>query len=260
MKTVMYVDCTRGIASDMFVAALLDCFEDKEAVLRELQLNICNNMSLTVDFAKSYDRTGLLFTAKDNTYKSVNGINAHCVHSHSDLTDVHSFIDGTTFSQNVKNAAKGVYDIIAKAEAEAHGAAVDSVHFHEVGQKRAVACIVCACALVDKLNADRVVFSGINAGYGKVICAHGEVDVPAPATAVILKSGIPHFYIDAVGRELCTPTGAALAKYFASSFVAQTGLSEFADMLPTAAVARGVGLGRRDIGIANGVTVTLTGE
>lgn len=43
----------------MFVAALLDCFEDKETILRELQLNICNNMSLTVECAKSYDRMGL---------------------------------------------------------------------------------------------------------------------------------------------------------------------------------------------------------
>ena len=258
MKRIMYVDCTRGIASDMFLAALLGCFESKDEILQELQVNINNNMVLTVDYANSYDRTGLLFAAKDREYSQ--HMHENCTHhSHSDLKDVHSFIDATGFSASIKGAARGVYDIIAAAEAQAHGVTVDTVHFHEVGQKRAIACIVCACALLDRLKPDGIIFSGINAGYGKVICAHGEMDVPTPATKAIL-SDIPHFYIDRLKGELCTPTGAALAKYFAKSFIPQSDINSFQVHLPERVIASGIGLGRRDIGIANGIVITIVGE
>ena len=192
MKRTLLIDCTRGLASDMLVASLLDCCDDKHEVLHELQLKIRNNMVLCADCAKSYEREGLSFMLVD--YAFVHGGHHSSSHHHSSLSDVHEFIDGTGFSRFVKDNAKRVYDIIAAAEATVHGATVDTVHFHEVGQKRAIACIVCACALFKKLSADEILFSHINTGYGSVMCAHGEVSVPAPATAVILE-GIPNFYL-----------------------------------------------------------------
>ena len=278
MKSTMYVDCTRGLASDMFVASLLDCCENKEQVLHELQLKIHNDMTLSADCAKSYERSGLIFKAVSNEYLNAVHNENHSHHDqlhdddqfneeehlhshehshcHSTLKDVHEFIDGTEFSEQVKSSAKGVYDILAKAEAEVHGAEVDTVHFHEVGQKRAVACIVCACALIEKLSPDEIVFSGINTGFGKVYCAHGEVDIPAPATKVILKD-IPHFFVDTLGGELCTPTGTALAAFFADSFIPETKLDGFEKAVPDEKARVGIGLGLKDIGIANGIKITL---
>lgn len=48
------------------------------------------------------------------------------------------------------------------------------------------------------------------------MCAHGKLPVPAPATALIFE-GVP-YYSDGLKGELCTPTGAALIKYFADDF------------------------------------------
>ena len=58
--------------------------------------------------------------------------------------------------------------------------------------------------------------SPVNVGYGHVKCAHGIVPVPAPATELILR-GVP-MYSGRVESELCTPTGAALLKYFVSEY------------------------------------------
>jgi uncharacterized protein (DUF111 family) len=53
-------------------------------------------------------------------------------------------------------------------------------------------------------------------GSGTVKCAHGILPVPAPATARIVED-LPTYSDDVLG-ELCTPTGAALVKYFADAF------------------------------------------
>lgn len=252
MKKSLFIDCSLGLASDMLVAALLDISDDKDEILHELQVKICNNMTLSADYANSYERQGLVFKAMSDDFICGHGHSEHC---HSSLLDVLNFIDGTQFSVSVKDSAKAVYDVIATAEAKVHGATKDTVHFHEVGQKRAIACIVCACALFEKLAADEIVFSHINTGYGTVQCAHGEVSVPAPATAVILE-GIPHFYNgDIAPCELCTPSGVALVKHFASSFIESKDMQK--RLSDSDILASGVGLGRRDIGVANGIICYL---
>ena len=58
--------------------------------------------------------------------------------------------------------------------------------------------------------------SSIHVGCGTVKCAHGILPVPAPATAELLK-GIP-VYGGEIKGELCTPTGAALLKYWVKEF------------------------------------------
>lgn len=252
MKKSLFIDCSLGLASDMLVAALLDISDDKDEILHELQVKICNNMTLSADYANSYERQGLIFKAMSDDFICGHGHGGHC---HSSLSNVLNFIDGTQFSASVKDSAKAVYDVIAAAEAKVHGATKDTVHFHEVGQKRAIACIVCACALFEKLAADEIVFSHINTGYGTVQCAHGEVSVPAPATAVILE-GIPHFYNgDIAPCELCTPSGVALVKHFASSFIESKDMQK--RLSDSDILASGVGLGRRDIGVANGIICYL---
>jgi uncharacterized protein (TIGR00299 family) protein len=112
----------------------------------------------------------------------------------------------------------------------------------------AVADIVGVCMLMEELAPDVILSSPINVGKGHVRCAHGTLPVPAPATAHILQ-GIP-IYSDDTEGELCTPTGAALLKYF---------VSEFGNM-PVMRVSRiGYGMGKKDFKAANCVRV-LFGE
>ena len=83
-------------------------------------------------------------------------------------------------------------------------------------------------------------------GSGKVKCAHGILPVPAPATAHILKD-VP-IYSGAVKGELCTPTGAALLKYF---------VNEFGPMPVMRTQAIGYGMGTKDFETANCVRIML---
>jgi len=161
-------------------------------------------------------------------------------HHHATRGETLSVINGLNVSEGVKRNAARVYALLADAEAEAHGKPVDQVHFHEVGNMDAVADIVGVCRLMEKLAPDRVVVSPVRVGSGFVRCAHGILPVPAPATANLLK-GIPVYAGDIKG-EMCTPTGAALLKYFAAEF----------GPMPLMAVEKiGVGMGKKDFGAAN---------
>ena len=57
----------------------------------------------------------------------------------------------------------------------------------------------------------------VQTGEGTVVCAHGELPIPAPATKAILDQGIPTSAEFGEG-ELCTPTSAAVIKHFVERF------------------------------------------
>ena len=139
-----------------------------------------------------------------------------------------------------------VYELIAEAESHAHNRPISDIHFHEVGTMDAIADIAAVCLLINRISPDRVVVSPIHVGSGQVRCAHGILPVPAPATAFILKD-VP-MYGGSVKGELCTPTGAALLKYFADSF---------GDMPVMNTEKIGYGMGKKDFEEANCVRVFL---
>jgi hypothetical protein len=63
---------------------------------------------------------------------------------------------------------------------------------------------------------DRIVASPLNTGSGTVSTAHGQLPIPAPATARLLE-GAPA-YSNGVQGELVTPTGALLVTGHATSY------------------------------------------
>jgi hypothetical protein len=76
----------------------------------------------------------------------------------------------------------------------------------------------------------------VNVGGGTVVTAHGELPVPAPATALLVR-GLPIY--GGAGGELLTPTGAVLLAEL---------VEEFRDGLPPLVVeAVGYGLGSREV-------------
>ncbi len=168
-------------------------------------------------------------------------------HAHSALSDIeHIVCEHLPLSAKVKADVMAVYKLIAEAESCAHGVPVTEIHFHEVGTMDAIADVTAVCLLMEKLAADEIVVSPIHVGSGKVRCAHGILPVPAPATAYILKD-IP-IYGGEIQGELCTPTGAALLKHFATRFGAMP------VMKPAAA---GYGMGNKDFEAANCVRAIL---
>lgn len=161
-------------------------------------------------------------------------------HAHHGMAEIRSLIAELAVSETVKEKALAVYQSIAEAESKVHGAEVDQIHFHEVGSMDAVADVTAVCLLMELLAPEQVIVSPIHVGSGTVLCAHGRLPVPAPATALILE-GMP-IYGGSVQGELCTPTGAALLKTFADSF---------GPMPPMAVAKTGYGMGTKNFEQAN---------
>ncbi len=125
-----------------------------------------------------------------------------------DLAGILRSIAGAGFSSRVSDQAARVFGALASAEAEAHGCPVDEVVFHEVGAPDAILEIVGTLIGFELLGVSEIWCPGLATGWGTVRCSHGEIPVPAPATAVMLR-GIP--VVSGHSRsELTTPTGAAL--------------------------------------------------
>ena len=160
--------------------------------------------------------------------------------AHHGMAEIRSLIAELAVSETVKEKALAVYQSIAAAESKVHGAEVDQIHFHEVGSMDAVADVTAVCLLMELLAPEQVIVSPIHVGSGTVLCAHGRLPIPAPATALILE-GMP-IYGGSVQGELCTPTGAALLKTFADSF---------GPMPPMTVAKTGYGMGTKDFEQAN---------
>ena len=206
-----------GAAGDMLMGALYELCPDKEGFLRDMN-RLLPGVTLT---AESVTRQGIagahmrvVVHGREEGHHHHDHDHEH--HHHRSLGDIREMIGGFDLPQAVRDRAMEVYGRIAQAESAAHGVAVGEVHFHEVGALDAVADITGVCWLMELLGPDRVIASPVNLGGGTVKTAHGLLPVPAPATAALLE-GVPAYGGD-IPAELCTPTGAALLKTFASSF------------------------------------------
>ena len=137
---------------------------------------------------------------------------------HHDLGEVLDTIDVLAVSDRVKEDMRDIYRILAAAEAQVHGCAVDKTHFHEVGNAASIKNALGICLAIEALNPERITATPVQTGSGTVQCAHGILDIPAPATAAILATGVPVCGEKREG-ELCTPTSAAVIKHFVGEFI-----------------------------------------
>ncbi len=132
-------------------------------------------------------------------------------HAHRSLTDVFAVIDAADITPGARNVAHRIFDVLADAEASAHGVPRDEVHFHEVGAIDSIVDVVAFAVCFDDLGIDDVVVRELCEGEGSVRCQHGVMPIPVPAVAnIVSASGIPLRVLDVQG-ELVTPTGAAIA-------------------------------------------------
>ncbi len=149
--------------------------------------------------------------------------------------DISALLDEAPLGDAVRSRALDTFERLARAEAAVHSSAPEDVHFHEVGALDAIADVVGVCAGLAHLGLERLVVSPVAVGSGTVRGAHGQMPVPPPAVAQLLR-GVPS-HAGPGDRELCTPTGAALLVTHASSYGPQPAMS---------VTAIGVGAGGRD--------------
>ena len=242
MKT-LYIDCSMGAAGDMLAAALLELMPDADAALAQLnafgihgvvyareRMAKCGIMGthLSVKVHGEEEGEQEIGNREEGRGKSEGGHRhdreMHGHHEHKSLAHILHHVGHLALPEKVKGDVAAVYQLLADAESRAHGRPVGEVHFHEVGALDAVADIAAVCWLLAELAPDEVVVSPIHVGSGTVRCAHGILPVPAPATAFLLE-GVPSYSDGAVQGELCTPTGAALLKHFATRFGPQPTMS-----------------------------------
>ena len=252
----LYIDCGMGAAGDMLASALLELLPDKDGFIEEfnalglpgVKMERCDSVKCGITGTHiSMKINGEEEGEEHHHHESGEGHHHDHHHHHSGLADIEHIVSHhLDIDQKIKDDILSVFTIIAEAESRVHGMAIDEIHFHEVGTMDAVADITAVSMLMDRIKPDEVIVSPIHVGYGHVHCAHGILPVPAPATALIL-SGIPIYAGDIEG-ELCTPTGAALLKHFATQF----------GQMPVMRIdSIGYGMGKKDFSAANCVRVLL---
>lgn len=266
MKT-LYLDCSMGAAGDMLAAALLELLPDPDAFVAELNALAIPDVKISRETSVKCGITGthLQVTvhgeeegahdhhhahSHDHHHDHAHAHHhdhAHIHHHHASLHNIEHIVRGhLSLPATVTDNVMAVYRLIADAESKAHGKPVSEIHFHEVGTMDAIADITAVCLLMHRLAPDEIIVSPVHVGSGQVHCAHGILPVPAPATATILQD-VP-IYGGSIQGELCTPTGAALLKHFAS---------RFGEMPVMRTSAIGYGMGKKDFPAANCVRALL---
>jgi hypothetical protein len=215
---ILYLDLGMGAAGDMLAGALLDLLPApaRGAFLEKLNACLPEGVEAAAGPASQCGVGGLHFSVHVHGEEEHPDEPHHHHHSHAGLMEIGEIVAAMGLEKDAKDAVMAVYEAVAEAESEVHGVPVTELHFHELGALDAVADITAVTLLLRTLGAERVVCSPVAVGSGTVRCAHGLLPVPAPATAKLLRS-LP-CYAGEVKGELCTPTGAALLRRFASGF------------------------------------------
>ncbi len=255
---ILYFDCSMGSAGDMLAGSLFSLLEDSEkeeflkkinnAGLPGVKINAENSIkrgisgvcyNVTVNGSEE-DENEYGYDSEEHDGEHEQNDEHERKHHHSSFNDIENTVNNLNLDEKIKKDIISVYSSLAEAESKVHGEKIEKIHLHEVGAADAIADIASVSLLLDILSPDKIISSPVNTGFGRVKCAHGVLPVPAPATAELLK-GIPVFAGDIEG-ELCTPTGAALLRYYSD---------DFGKAPPMTIERTGYGMGKRDYPAAN---------
>jgi uncharacterized protein (TIGR00299 family) protein len=261
-----YLECFSGISGDMLLGALVDagvpfaCLEQAAAALHvdahlEVRKVTRGGISATkVDVLtpdhpveepeSSHSKPEAEHSHEPHTHEAhghdthlhtSHAPAAHTHASHRSLSTILAIIRAAPLSETVKSRSIRAFQLLGDAEAAIHSMPLEQVHFHEVGAVDTIVDIVCAAAGCEALAVDRWLASSLNVGSGTVVCQHGTLPVPAPATLALLADA--PVYSAGPPMERVTPTGAAVLRMLEVSYAP----------LPTMRIkAAGYGAGGRD--------------
>lgn len=204
-----WIHCCSGVAGDMLLGALLDAGADLDAVREAVETLGIDGWTLDTEPVL---RGGIAAT------RAVVGTPGEG-HHHRTWSTIRTLLQdaaGRGLPAAVHAWAHSTFSALAEVEGALHRTSPDDVHFHEVGALDALVDVVGTCAALHDLAISEVVCSPIATGHGSVGAAHGQLPVPAPATAKLLV-GLPVVGLDEA-VELATPTGVALVRTLATSF------------------------------------------
>lgn len=229
MNQTLYLECYSGISGDMMTAALLDLGADEKVLSEALEslpvkgvrtevrrvskagLDACDFHVILDHEHENHDHD--MEYLHGHSHDHSHGDHGHHSHDHEHrgLAEILEILCRAQITDGAREKAVRIFEILAEAEAKAHGTSIEKVHFHEVGAVDSIVDITAAAVCLDNLQIDKVIIPVLCEGSGSVRCQHGVIPVPVPAvTAVTSKYSIPLHMTDVQG-EVVTPTGAAIA-------------------------------------------------
>lgn len=231
MNRTLYLECYSGISGDMVTAALLDLGAD-EKVLKEaldslpidgFETRISRVTKAGLD---ACDFAVLLDERHENHDHDMEYLHGHFhghghihthdhghehTHEHRGLPEILGILEKAQMTEGARSTAVRIFEILAEAEAQAHGTTADQVHFHEVGAVDSIVDITAAAVCLDNLQIHKVIIPVLYEGTGTVRCQHGVIPVPVPAVAAIAAKYELFLHMTESRGEFVTPTGAAIA-------------------------------------------------
>ncbi|WP_405063359.1 nickel pincer cofactor biosynthesis protein LarC [Kribbella sp. NBC_01505] len=253
---VAWIDCSAGASGDMLLGALLDVGADLSyvnaavaAVDPSLAVQVAPTArhqiaalkaSVEVDGTPHSEGPAAVISEPEAGHGHGHGHDSH-EHSHGPTrpwSEVRRILEAAALNDAVRARALDTFGRLARAEANAHGVDVETVHFHEVGALDAIADIVGVSAAAVSLGLERVVVSTIALGGGRQVRGqHGGIPIPGPAVLHLVAEAEAPVVGGTAPYEMTTPTGAALLAMLAD---------EFGMMPPMRVTQTGVGAGGRD--------------
>ena len=233
----LHLDPVGGIAGDMFVGAVLDAWPElaEGAIAAVRAAGLGDDVRIEHRAHRDDVLVGSRFSVTSRGGETGG-------HDHVHWCDLRSRLLASPLPPAVRERAVAIFSILAEAEAGVHGMAVDDATFHEVGAWDSLADIVAAAFLIEAIDVAHWTVGPLPIGAGRVRSAHGELPVPAPATARILEGFT--FQDDGRPGERVTPTGAAILRYLRASTEPRSG--------PRKLLKTGHGFGLRTLdGISN---------
>lgn len=212
MKLIL--DGSGGFAGDMFTAALLDAGADFNNV-QHAMINSGKRLgNIRIDSEKTDDGSTQLFIS----------LEADKDHVHAEfITEIlENSFDELGIDCIYREFGRKVLNILIEAENEAHKMQVfEKLKHHHGHEHNGTILHEAQDILIDIIGAvtgmeslglspSASLIKPVRTGEGKVEFSHGILDIPAPATKIILEKYNIKWEKGPVETELCTPTGASL--------------------------------------------------
>ncbi|MEM3146427.1 MAG: nickel pincer cofactor biosynthesis protein LarC [Archaeoglobaceae archaeon] len=200
MKVAIF-DAFNGASGDMIIASLLGVTLKEQDLMKVVQ-----SFSLELSFEiREVRKRGVVATRIEIEEKR----------KERKFVEVLELLERADIDAKVREDAKSIFEILAKAEGAVHGRDYRSAMFHEVGSDDAIFDVVCSAIGIRRLLDDgyRIFANPIRLGSGFVTTSHGTFPVPTPAVLEILKNSRLKVLFDGKG-ELLTPTATAILSYY----------------------------------------------